>query len=162
MFRIHDTELTETELTLFEQSATVEPDGLIVFNGQSRRAERGSFNVAEVLLEWHTEEEFGVQRVRFGNETPLTRAAWQRKLSHRTRTQDSQQNTALATRRQQVRACFPAERVKFRVLGWRLMNVEFYNPACAIRIPAASEARITRVVLRCSDKFTSRRGARSR
>ena len=160
MFRIHDTELTETEIALFEQSATIEPDGLIVFPGHSRRVERGVFNVAEVLLQWHTAEEFGVQRIRFGSENRLTRAAWKRRLARKNELKQSLQHVALVERRQHIRACFPHDRVTFHVLGWRLMNIRFYNPSRAIRIPAASEAHITRVILRCSDKSTFRRGAK--
>lgn len=161
MFRIHDYELGEAELALFQTTAQVEPDGFVRFPGQSRRNERRAFNLAELLLEWSTAEEFGVQRIRLGVDKPLTRPRWKRKLFGRTKKHpESLQAACVHSRKISVRACFPSEAVRFRVLGWRLLNVEYWSPGTAMKIPEPKEATIKHVLLTCSDKSTFRRGVR--
>lgn len=161
MFRIHDYELGEAELALFQTTGQVERDGFVTFPGQSKRNERKGFNLAEILLEWSTAEEFGVQRIRLGIDKPLTRPRWKRRLFRRTsKHPESLQAACVHSRKISVRACFPSETVRFRVLGWRLLNVEFWSPGTAQRIPEAKEATIKHVLLPCSDKSTFRRGVR--
>lgn len=163
VFRIHDYELTETELALFESTAQVERDGFIAFPGQSRANERRIFNLCEILLEWAIVEEFGVSRVRLGNDQGLTRAFWARKLFHRTRTNPlSVYAASVRSRKASLRACFPHDSVKFRVLGWRLLNVNYWKPGSAVKIATVREARITRVMVRCSEQSTSRLGGKPR
>lgn len=161
MFRIHDYELTEAEIAIMQTTAVVDKiDGFIIFPGQSRRAERSTFNLCEILLEWSTVEEFGVQRIRLGVEKPLTRARWWRKLHARTKKNPKGLHAASVwSRKISLRACFPSEAVRFRVLGWRLLNVVYWQPGNAIRIAEAREAGITRVLV-CSDKSTFRRGVK--
>jgi hypothetical protein len=165
MFRIHDYELTEVELALFQTTAQVDKrDSYITFPGQSRRNERGTFNLAEILVEWFTVEEFGIQRIRLGVAKPLTKSRWARKLHGRTKKRPQSLHAACVwSRKISVRACFPSEAVRFRVLGWRLLNVEYWTPGSAVKIAEAKEARITQAVLvPCSDKSTSLPGVKPR
>jgi len=156
MFRIHDYELTESELALFESTATISPDGYISFPKQSRFTERGSFNVCEILDQWSLTEEFGVQRIRLGNHRPLTKSEWARKI------RPTLYDKSIWCRRVSIRACFPSQRVAFRTLGWRLMNLDFWTPGNAIKVAEASEATIRRVLVQCSEPSTFRRGAKHR
>lgn len=163
MFRIHDHELAEAELAIFQTTAKVEPDGFIRFPGQARKTERSTYNLAELLLEWSTAEEFGVQRIRLGVHEPLTRLRWKSRLFRRTKKYPESLHVAsVQSRKVSIRACFPSEAVRFRTLGWRLLNVEYWTPGKAIKIAEAKEARITHVLVnQCSDKSTSRRGVKT-
>jgi len=142
VFRIHDYELTESELTLLETGAIIAADGHITFPGQARATERRVFNLCEILLEWATAEEFGVQRIRLGESEPLTKARWWRKLQR-----NDFYRAVSSYRKRSIRACFPSEPVKFRVLGWRLLNVAFWSPRNSVRIAEAREAGISRVLV---------------
>lgn len=165
MFRIHDHELGEAELALFQTTALVDKkDEFISFPGQTRRNERSTFNLAEILLEWATTEEFGIQRIRLGVTEPLTKLRWRRKLHSTTKKRPlSLYVASIGFRKMQIRACFPSETVRCRALGWRLMTVEYWTPGNAVKIAEAREARITHSVLvPCSDKSTYRRGGKTR
>ena len=161
MFRIHDYELTESELAIFESTATIAPDHHISFPGQSRAIERRTFNLCEILLQWALPEEFGIQRIRLGVNRPLTKALWARKLNRVTRANPkSLYDLCVWSRKISIRAAFPSDAVKFRPLGWRLMNVDYWQPGNAVCIADPSEAKVTRVMVRCSEKSMSQRGAK--
>lgn len=161
MFRIHDYALSDSEIHLLESCATVYADKQIVFPGWYRRHRQiGSFNLCEILLEWHTQEHYGVQRIRLGRDTPITSAKWKRALYRRVRAKALLERVVWS-RRISIRACFPHETVKFRTLGWRLMNVEFFvQGKNAVKIDEAHDARITQVFVQCLDASSSPRGAK--
>lgn len=162
MFRLNDHALTESEIGLFESAAFVSPNGFIQFQGQSRKNERSQFNLCEILLEWSTAEQYGVQRIRLGNDKPLTRERWRRKLLTRVSKTQTLYSAVIATRKVSVRLCFPADKLKFRVLGWRLMSVKFWTPGRSVRIEEAAEARITHVRVPCLEESTFLPGAKPR
>jgi hypothetical protein len=145
---------------LFESAAYVSPNGFIQFAGQSRVNEREPFNLCEILLEWSTPEQFGIQRIRLGHHKPLTREQWRRKLQSRAPKNRTLYSAAICSRKLELQACFPRERIKFDVLGWRLMSVKFWVQGSAVRIDEASEAKISKVRVKCLDASMSRRGAK--
>jgi hypothetical protein len=135
VFHLDDYALREHELDLLQSGAQVEPDGLIWFPGTKWATEREGFNCCELLIQWTATEVFGVQRLRFGSAKPRTRAAWRKFI-------DARAYVSVQARFNAIRAIFPAERVRFVVLGYRLCNVKFWNPTNSRRIDAPAECKV--------------------
>ncbi len=125
VFDIEAQQVNDAQLAVLE-TASVESDGLILFDGDRSRfragGKRARFNCCDVLLYWDADEEFGVQRVRFGSaKRPLTRAQWRRELDRRSEVIDRRINN--------ICAVYPLTEVHTTLLGWLLLNVEFWKPA---------------------------------
>ena len=158
MFRLHDGELTQAELQIYEDAAHVsKKDGYIMLASNVREAERGSFNACEILLEWSNPEHFGIQRIRLGATKPLTRAQWWRKLNKKD-AKHTLLERVLYDRKTSVQNVFVGQKLRFRMLGWRAMTLDFWTPNNMVHVRAAPDARITRTLTKCSDASLSRFG----
>ena len=120
MFHLDDNAVTEQLLSIFQDAARIdEQDGYIWFVGDKHNAERDAHNVCEILLSWEIEEEYGVQRIRHGSEEPKTRAQWRKKLY------DGLLASRVAERMDEVKAVFPDTKIKFVIIGWHMLTVQF-------------------------------------
>jgi hypothetical protein len=122
MFHLADCALSSAELDVFEDIAHVEPDGCVWYDAHKRELERGEFNACDAFLWWGVRDVYGVQRVRIGSTVTMARASWAKRIKMGVLDQ------SLTQRRRDLRAIFPREQVRFKVLGWHLLNVRYWQP----------------------------------